>query len=131
MMIQIFLQWLIPFACGALVSVCTALFTMRRKERKREKAVENGVQCLLRAEIIRQYEKWVDRGYCPIFCCYLNKNNYTINIKFFQYSEAGFFEVKSKKSYIRKIFSGLLNYVLGSADIICSQGQKRSKEMLL
>ena len=67
MMIQIFLQWLIPFVCGALVSVCTALFTLHRKERKREKAVENGVQYLLRAEIIRQYEKWVDRGYCPIY----------------------------------------------------------------
>lgn len=64
---QIFLQWLIPFICGALASVGTAFITLRKKERKREKAVENGVQCLLRAEIIRQYEKWEDRGYCPIY----------------------------------------------------------------
>jgi hypothetical protein len=25
------------------------------------------VQCLLRAEIIRQNEKWVKAGYCPIY----------------------------------------------------------------
>lgn len=31
------------------------------------KAVGNGTQCLLRAEIIRQYEKWIDRGFCPIY----------------------------------------------------------------
>ena len=66
-MLDIFLKWLIPFVCGGVVSVLGMLAAQIKKNRKREKAVENGVQCLLRAEIIRQYEKNIDRGYCPLY----------------------------------------------------------------
>ena len=29
--------------------------------------VAKGTQCLLRAEIIRSHEKYIDRGYCPVY----------------------------------------------------------------
>lgn len=29
--------------------------------------VAAGTQCLLRAEIIRSHEKYIDRGYCPVY----------------------------------------------------------------
>lgn len=67
MALQYFTQWLVTFVCGGLVSLAGTLIALRKKEHKREKAVENGVQCLLRAEIIRQYEKWIDRKYCPLY----------------------------------------------------------------
>lgn len=34
---------------------------------KRDSALESGVQCLLRAEIIRNHDKYIDKGYCPIY----------------------------------------------------------------
>lgn len=34
---------------------------------KEEQNIEDGLQCLLRAEIIRAHEKYTARGYCPIY----------------------------------------------------------------
>jgi len=33
----------------------------------KQKATDGGLQSLLRAEIIRTYEKSIDRGFCPIY----------------------------------------------------------------
>lgn len=55
-----FLGWLIPFICGALLGAVGLWFIVLR-------ALRDGLQCLLRAEIIRQNEKWMERGYCPIW----------------------------------------------------------------
>jgi hypothetical protein len=54
------ISWLVPFLLGALVSGLTLWFGGFR-------ALRDGVQCLLRAEIIRQNEKWVKAGYCPVY----------------------------------------------------------------
>ena len=48
------LKWLIPFLCGGAVSAVVAYFTIFR-------AIRNGVQCLLRAEIIRNHNKYNDK----------------------------------------------------------------------
>lgn len=52
--------WLVPFLLGEAVSVIALWFVFF-------KAFRNGLQCLLRAEIVRQNEKWVKAGYCPIY----------------------------------------------------------------
>ena len=54
------ISWLVPFLFGAVVSALTLWFGGM-------KALREGVQCLLRAEIIRQNEKWVKTGYCPVY----------------------------------------------------------------
>lgn len=54
------ISWLVPFLLGALVSGLTLWFGGM-------KALREGVQCLLRAEIIRQNEKWVKAGHCPVY----------------------------------------------------------------
>ena len=51
--------------------IFTTVFTTV-KERRRVKSVdeqniEDGLQCLLRAEIIRAHDKYTSRGYCPIY----------------------------------------------------------------
>lgn len=43
---------------------------------KKEKATEIGLQCLLRAEIIRSFEKYTDKGYCPIYAKEALKREY-------------------------------------------------------
>lgn len=54
------ISWLVPFLCGAIVGGVALWFGGL-------KALRDGVQCLLRAEIIRQNEKWVKAGYCPVY----------------------------------------------------------------
>lgn len=54
------ISWLVPFLLGALVSGLTLWFGGF-------KALRDGVQCLLRAEIIRQNEKWTKAHFCPVY----------------------------------------------------------------
>ena len=49
---------------GTLIGVISAA---KRKADKDEQAIRNGLQSLLRAEIIRSYEKYTYRGFCPIY----------------------------------------------------------------
>ena len=39
----------------------------QEEQEKRNKAVENGVQALIRANIISLYNKYTDKGYIPIY----------------------------------------------------------------
>ena len=55
-----FIKWLIPFLCGSTVTlICTVFIKL--------KALKDGIQCLLRAEIIRCHDKYIEREYCPIY----------------------------------------------------------------
>lgn len=56
---------------GVFNVVFTTVFPVIR-DRKRKKStdtqiVEDGLQCLLRAEIIRSHDKYTSRRYCPIY----------------------------------------------------------------
>lgn len=64
------LKWLIPFLCGGAVSAVVAYFTIFR-------AIRNGVQCLLRAEIIRNHDKYIERKHCPIYAKEALRRAYT------------------------------------------------------
>lgn len=59
-MLDTFLSWLVPFLCGGAVTFAGTMFI-------KLKAIKNGLQCLLRAEIIRSYDKYTERGYCPLY----------------------------------------------------------------
>ena len=67
MYLETFIKWLIPFLCGGVVSLGGAVVSKIKLGKKKQDAVELGLQCLLRAEIIRQYEKWEEKKYCPIY----------------------------------------------------------------
>lgn len=58
--VEKFISWAVPFVLGNLVSSILMWFVFF-------KAFRNGLQCLLRAEIIRQNEKWTENKYCPIY----------------------------------------------------------------
>lgn len=64
MLIERVIAWAVPFVCGGLAAWAITYIKMRKK---RESALENGVQCLLRAEIIRNHDKYMARHYCPIY----------------------------------------------------------------
>ena len=52
--------WLVPFTCGAVAGGVSIWFLWVR-------SLRDGVQCLLRAEIVRQNEKWTKAEYCPVY----------------------------------------------------------------
>lgn len=56
---------------GAAVTVGNVAFTTlmnnRKKQNERQTHLENGVQSLLRAEIIRANEKYSEQGFCPYY----------------------------------------------------------------
>ena len=45
----------------------TALIGNFKASHKKTKAIQDGLQALLRAEIIRQHEKYIERGNCPLY----------------------------------------------------------------
>lgn len=59
-MLDLFIKWLIPFLCGAAAAFAGSLLI-------RLQAIKKGLQCLLRAEIIRSHDKYTERGFCPIY----------------------------------------------------------------
>ncbi len=72
-MVEEFWKWFFSFFLGGGISF---LFAYVKFRRKRDRALEEGVQSLLRDEIIRQYEKHEERGYCPIYAKEALKREY-------------------------------------------------------
>lgn len=64
MIIETIIKWAVPFVCGGAVTWAVTYLKLRKR---RDSALEDGVQCLLRAEIIRNHDKYIDKGYCPIY----------------------------------------------------------------
>lgn len=64
MLIETIIKWAVPFVCGGIITWAVTYIKLRKK---RDSALESGVQCLLRAEIIRNHDKYLDKGYCPIY----------------------------------------------------------------
>nr|DAH23501.1 MAG TPA: minor structural protein [Caudoviricetes sp.] len=64
MIIETIIKWAVPFVCGGIITWAVTYIKLRKK---RDSALESGVQCLLRAEIIRNHDKYIDKGYCPIY----------------------------------------------------------------
>lgn len=61
-MIDKIIDWAIPLVCGSVLTYC---LTWYRMAKRRNTALEDGVQCLLRGEILRNYKEYSRKGYCP------------------------------------------------------------------
>ncbi len=66
--VEIIIKWLIPFILTTIASGAIAYSKGTRKSASdREKAIEEGLQSLLRAEIIRANDKYMGQGFCPVY----------------------------------------------------------------
>lgn len=61
---------------GGIISCFGALTIWVKKKFKRSEAIEMGVQALLRNEIVKEYNYWMEKGYCPIYAKDNTKNMY-------------------------------------------------------
>ena len=61
-------QWLCLFSVPALLGAVFRYFYNQNKDRKAElAALKLGVQALLRAQLINDYNKWTEKKYAPIY----------------------------------------------------------------
>jgi len=61
------LKYWIGFSFGSISSAMFGLWQAYKRLHKKNIAIQNGVQALLRAQIIQVYNKYMDRGYLPIY----------------------------------------------------------------
>ena len=68
---ELALRWAVPAALSALAgAIGGAIGASKAKKEQnttRDLHIATGVQCLLRAEIIRSAEKYHDKGFCPVY----------------------------------------------------------------
>lgn len=85
-----FIEWLKFFSVPSiLLSVMTAIWvyvaTNMKKQKMESDAIKAGMQALLRANMISQYNKWKEKGYAPIYAkdnfenCHKNYENLGAN----------------------------------------------------
>lgn len=61
-------QWLSLIGVPAFIAGMFRFLHIQIKENRAEnKALRSGIQALLRAQMIAEYNKWTDRGYAPIY----------------------------------------------------------------
>lgn len=61
-------QWLCLLGIPSLIAVIFRFLHVQIKESRTEnKALKSGIQALLRAQMISDYNKWSERGYAPIY----------------------------------------------------------------
>lgn len=73
--LELVIKWAVPFICGSVIAGLTAVIKMTRNRAKelentlkiKNSAMEDGLQCLLRSELIKDHDKYFTKGYCPIY----------------------------------------------------------------
>lgn len=71
------LEWLFAFLLGALGWGYRTVSSRLKAEQKKNEAISNGVQALLRESIVSSYNKYSDKGYMPIYAKESIKKAYT------------------------------------------------------
>ena len=65
------IKWFVLALCGLLWGISVGnvrkIHNEHKKLKSQEEATRCGLQALLRADIIRGYEKYTHLGYCPIY----------------------------------------------------------------
>lgn len=65
--IQYWVEWAFGILAALLLASYRSVSKRLKVEHERQIAMEEGMQAMLRAQIINEYNKWIDRGYYPIY----------------------------------------------------------------
>ena len=60
-------EWLFTLCLGALTAAWRAVASKLKVEMAKNEAIADGVQSLLRESIVTNYNRYNDKGYCPIY----------------------------------------------------------------
>lgn len=61
------IEWLLALCTGLIGLGYRRVSTRLKTEQEKNKAIADGVQSLLRESIVENFNKYTDRGYCPIY----------------------------------------------------------------
>lgn len=64
---QHWVEWLFTAAVALLTLGYRQIAGRIKEEERKNLAVAEGIQCLLRESIVTAYNRYSDRGYCPIY----------------------------------------------------------------
>jgi len=70
-------QWLFAVISGALALAYRSIAARLKEEQRKNEAIAAGVQSLLREAIVDNYNKYSDKGFCPIYAKESMKRVYT------------------------------------------------------
>lgn len=60
-------EWLFTLCLAGLTFAYKTLLTRMKAEQKKNEAIADGIQALLRESIVTNYNKYKQKRYCPIF----------------------------------------------------------------
>ena len=60
-------EWLFAIISAVLAGAYRSISKRLAEEKKRNEAIAEGVQGLLRESIVSNYNKYLDKGFCPIY----------------------------------------------------------------
>ena len=60
-------KWLFAICLAGLTFAWRSVLAKMQKEQKKNEAIADGVQSLLRESIVSNYNRYHDKGYCPIY----------------------------------------------------------------
>ena len=60
-------KWLFAACIAVLTFAWRSVLTKLKEEQKKNEAIAEGVQSLLRESIVANYNRYHDKGYCPIY----------------------------------------------------------------
>ena len=60
-------EWLFTLCIAALTFAYRTVLAKLKQEQAKNEAIAEGVQSLLRESIVANYNRYADRGYCPIY----------------------------------------------------------------
>lgn len=66
-MLDFVVKYWIEFLFGLIISGMGVMAKVMYNQHLKNKAIEKGVEALLRNGIVQSYNKWYEREYCPIY----------------------------------------------------------------
>lgn len=70
-------QWLFALVTTALAAFCRDISRRLQEEQAKNESISTGVQALLRESIVSNYNRYSDKGFCPIYAKESIKRVYT------------------------------------------------------
>ena len=74
---QHWVEWLFAIVLAGLGALYKSMAAKMKAETAKNAAIADGVQALLRESIVRNYNKYQEKGFCPIFAKESMKRCYT------------------------------------------------------
>lgn len=65
--VKYWVEWIFGIVAAALALAYRSITRRVKKDREEQDAIKAGLQALLRAQMINDYNKWSEKGWAPIY----------------------------------------------------------------